>query len=87
MNNSKEQVYWKTKDGRVMLVDDMDEQHAKNALKMMIRNMKLIKEHIQISNKVNPKFEIHGEMAQDHIDTMMQHDYEMEMDIDHQNYL
>ena len=87
MNNSKEQVYWKTKDGRVMLVDDMDEQHAKNALKMMIRNMKLIKEHIQISNKVNPKFEIHGEMAQDHIDTMMQHDYEIEMDIDHQNYL
>jgi hypothetical protein len=87
MNNSKEQVYWQTKDGRVMLVDDMDEQHAKNALKMMIRNMKLIKEHIQISNKVNPKFEIHGEMAQDHIDTMMQHDYEIEMDIDHQNYL
>jgi hypothetical protein len=87
MNNSKEQVYWKTKDGRVMLVDDMDEQHAKNALKMMIRNMKLIKEHLQISNKVNPKFEIHGEMAQDHIDTMMQHEYEMEMDIDHQNYL
>jgi ribosomal protein S4E len=87
MNNSKEQVYWKTKDGRVMLVDDMDEQHAKNALKMMIRNMKLIKEHIQISNKVNPKFEIHGEMAQDHIDTMMQHDYEMEMDIDYQNCL
>jgi hypothetical protein len=70
-----------------MLVDDMDEQHAKNALKMMIRNMKLIKEHLQISNKVNPKLEIHGEMAQDHIDTMMQHDYEMEMDIDHQNYL
>jgi hypothetical protein len=87
MKNSKEQVYWQTKDGRVMLVDDMDEQHAKNALKMMIRNMKLIKEHIQISNKVNPKFEIHGEMAQDHIDTMMQHDYEIEMDIDHQNYL
>jgi hypothetical protein len=87
MNNSKEQVYWQTKDGRVMLVDDMDEQHAKNALKMMIRNMKLIKEHLQISNKVNPKFEIHGEMAQDHIDTMMQYDYEMEMDIDHQNYL
>jgi hypothetical protein len=87
MNNSKEQVYWKTKDKGVMLVDDMDEQHAKNALKMMIRNMKLIKEHLQISNKVNPKFEIHGEMAQDHIDTMMQHDYEMEMDIDNQNCL
>ena len=87
MNNVKEQVYWQTKDGRVMLVDDMDEQHAKNALKMMIRNMKLIREHIQRSKKVNPKFEIHGDIAQDHIYTMMQHDYEEEMGIDHQNYL
>ena len=87
MNNVKEQVYWQTKDGRVMLVDDMDEQHAKNALKMMIRNMKLIKEYIQNSNKVNRKFEIHGEIAQDHIDTMIQYEYEEEMGIDHQNYL
>ena len=74
----KEQVKWTTKEGKVMLVDDMTEQHAKNALKMMIRNMQQIKQLIK-TEKQKPKFEIHGDIAQDHIDQMMLREYQDEM--------
>lgn len=30
-------VYWKTKDGQVIDVDDMSESHVRNVLKMLIR--------------------------------------------------
>jgi len=77
----KQEVKWTTKDGRVMSVDDMTEQHAKNALKMMIRNMQQIKQLIktELINKQKPKFEIHGDIAQDHIDQMMLREYQDEM--------
>ena len=35
---NKETVYWRMKDGRLISVDDMDVQHLRNTLKMIIRN-------------------------------------------------
>lgn len=68
----KKEITWTTKEGKVMLIDDMTEQHAKNALKMMVRRFeeirKIIKEEIINKQKVKPKFKIHGDIAQDHID-------------------
>jgi len=32
----REPVYWETKDGKKINVDDMTEEHAKNALKCML---------------------------------------------------
>jgi hypothetical protein len=32
-------VYWKTKDGRVMDVDDMSDTHVRNAFKMLLRKL------------------------------------------------
>lgn len=32
-------VYWTTKDGRKLDVDSMDEQHVRNVLKMLLRQM------------------------------------------------
>jgi hypothetical protein len=43
----KQEVKWTTKDGIVMSVDDMTEQHAKNALKMMIRKFEEVKQIIK----------------------------------------
>lgn len=43
-NNMKSnQVCWTTKDGRTIPVDDLSESHAKNILKMLIRNQNKIK--------------------------------------------
>lgn len=54
MNN----IYWTTKNGHKILVDDMDIDHLRNTLKMIIRNQAK-------SVKVQPKnsFELNGDMA------------------------
>ena len=33
-----EKIYWKTSNGKKINVDDMDEKHLRNTLKMLIRN-------------------------------------------------
>lgn len=81
----KQEVKWTTKDGRVMSVDDMTEQHAKNALKMMIRRFeeirKIIKEEIIDKQKAKPKFQLYGDIAQDHVDQMTLSDLQDEFGI------
>lgn len=37
-----QEEYWTTREGKTIPVGDMTEQHAKNALRMMIRNQKKI---------------------------------------------
>jgi hypothetical protein len=61
-----------------MLVDDMTEQHAKNALKMVIRKLMAFQE--ELNKKSRPKFEIKGDIAQDHIDQMMLAEYQEDQD-------
>jgi len=49
-------TYWTTRDGRMVDVDNMDCQHLRNALKMIIRNN-------QKEEKKKNKFTLHGDMA------------------------
>jgi hypothetical protein len=58
-----EKTYWTMKNGQKIDVDTMDIQHLRNTLKMIIRNQTRV-----VTAPVKPKFEIHGEIAQDHID-------------------
>lgn len=51
---------WTTREGKKINVDDMDTNHLRNALKMMMRNMHKLK------SKPEPK--VHGEIAQEHAD-------------------
>jgi len=53
MNN----LYWTTKTGVVINVDDMDDNHVRNAFKMLLRN------RTQSTTKPQP-FELNGDMAQ-----------------------
>ncbi len=54
-------LYWKTKDGRKINVDDMDDQHVRNAFKMILRKLKSKEDKI----KAKPfKVELNGDMAQ-----------------------
>ena len=39
-----EEIYWTTKDGTKMNVDDMDDNHVRNAFKMVLRNIKALQE-------------------------------------------
>jgi hypothetical protein len=53
MNN----LYWATRAGVVINVDDMTDQHVRNAFKMLLRN------RVASIKKPQP-FELYGDMAQ-----------------------
>ena len=67
----KDKVYWKMRNGELISVDDMDINHLRNTLKLIITNKnklkaalneKLEKErHIKAANN----FVLHGDMAQE----------------------
>lgn len=58
------------KDGNKISVDDMDINHLRNTLKMIIRNQVRVQ-----SAPVKPKFEIHGDIAQNFIEQMLEEEY------------
>jgi len=51
---------WTTREGKKINVDDMDINHLRNSLKMCMRNLKKL--------RAQPKFQVHGEIAQEHAD-------------------
>lgn len=66
---SKEIVYWTTRDGEKISIDDMDINHLRNCLKMFVRKMEKVQAEIRAEKlKAKPKFQIHGDIAQDMID-------------------
>lgn len=66
---NKKDYYWTMKNGQKINVDDMDLQHLRNTLKMIIRN-------IEASEKKEKyKFELHGDIAQDHLAQMEDEEY------------
>ena len=64
-----EKVYWTMKNGQKIDVDQMDIQHLRNTLKMLIRAKRAQ------STPIKPKFEVHGEMAQNFLEQMIEEDY------------
>jgi hypothetical protein len=64
-----EKVYWTMKNGQKIDVDTMDIQHLRNTLKMLIKAKRAV------TTPVKPKFEIHGEMAQNFLEQMIEEDY------------
>jgi hypothetical protein len=53
--SNKEIVYWKQKDGKLVSIDDMDTNHLKNVLKMIVKNSN--------KHKVQKEFKLNGDMA------------------------
>jgi uncharacterized protein YaaQ len=49
-----EKVYWKMRNGELISIDEMDVNHLRNVLKMIIRNRQKV---------VKPKFTLNGDMA------------------------
>lgn len=59
-----ETIYWKQKDGKLISVDDMDLNHLRNTLKMIIK----ANQRARAMVKSEPRVVLHGEMAQEHAD-------------------
>jgi len=58
---TKEKVYWKMRNGNLISVDDMDEEHAKNVLKIVLKNRQTVMK--QIVKTKRQSFKLHGDMA------------------------
>jgi len=54
-------VYWKMRNGNVISVDDMTEEHAKNVLKIVLKNRQTVIKQILKSKRTN--FKLQGDMA------------------------
>lgn len=77
INKVNEQVYWRMKDGNKISIDDMDIKHLRNALKMVVRGLERLEKQRQIN--IKSKFQLHGDIAKDHYDTMMNEEWADEM--------
>lgn len=71
---NKKDYYWTMKNGQKINVDDMDVNHLRNTLKMILRN-------IEAAEKKVPKykFELYGDIAQDHVAQMEDEEYYMDI--------
>ena len=63
---SKQIIYWTMRDGSKISVDDMDVNHLRNVLKMILRNIEQKKTVKRTEVKLN------GEIAQSMIDDAME---------------
>jgi hypothetical protein len=67
-----ETIYWTMKNGQKINVDDMDENHLRNTLKLIIRTAEAKAKAKQIAES---KFRLRGDIAQHHVETMEDQDY------------
>ena len=70
MNNQP--VFWKMRNGELISVDDMDINHLRNVLKMIIRNRKLAPES---QHKPKVEFKLNGDIAQSFINDMEAYEF------------
>ena len=66
----KEPVYWTMRNGQKINVDDMDVNHLRNTLKMVLRSIQLAKkrayaEFIAESTLQDSRFKFNGDIAQE----------------------
>lgn len=70
---NKSKLYWRTRDGRVMDVDDMTDTHVRNAFKLLLRALKKEQER---RNPVERTIQLNGDIANDFNDTMEAFEYD-----------
>jgi hypothetical protein len=75
--SAKEIVYWKQRNGELISIDDMDINHLRNVLKMIVKNSN--KHKVQILTE-KQEFKLNGDAANMFNDDMQ--NYEDECDAD-----
>lgn len=66
-----DKVYWTMRNGQKISVDEMDINHLRNALKMVIRNQVKISE----TKSLSQKFTLNGDIAQYMSDACFESEY------------
>ena len=66
--------YWTMKNGQKIDIDLMDENHLRNTLKMILRNIENAEAKEREIRKT--RFKLNGDIAQDHYDQMSLAEYE-----------
>jgi len=59
------EVYWTMKNGQKISIDDMDEQHVRNSLKMVLRKLAKAKAELMTKPVASRKVTLNGDMAQE----------------------
>lgn len=76
----KEIIYWKQKNGKLISVDDMTEDHLRNVLKLIIKNNQLVEK-----KKKTDTFTLNGDIAQMMNDIHEDNEFYDNLDIDYYN--
>jgi len=71
---------WTMKDGQKIDVDDMSDQHVRNALKMVLRKLEKVETELRAKSVRSRAVTLNGEMAQMFNDA--NEDYDMHNDCD-----
>jgi len=82
----KETVYWKKRNGVLISIDDMDINHLRNALKLIIKSKNRLKtalneekeKHIKAANN----FVLYGDMAQEFHESYLSDENDDRFDFD-----
>jgi hypothetical protein len=66
----EDKVYWQTKDGKMLDVDDMTDSHVRHAFKILLRRIDRINAQEEKDMlDLNDSFALNGDMAQEFNDT------------------
>jgi hypothetical protein len=70
-------VYWKQKNGNLISIDDMDINHLRNVLKMIVKNSNKHRKLMEISpEKSFEEIKLNGDMANVFNDDIENYEYE-----------
>ena len=69
------EVYWTMRNGQKISVDDMDEQHVRNSLKMVLRKLEKAKAELMNKPVKSREVTLNGDMAQQWNDMNEDADY------------
>jgi hypothetical protein len=61
--NDNSPVYWKMRNGKLINVDDMDNNHVKNAFKILLRNLQKLQQN-NSKRVTKEKFTLNGNIAE-----------------------
>jgi hypothetical protein len=71
-------IYWKMRNGKSISIDDMDVNHLRNTLKMIVKNSNKHKDNIEKEaywKKQNEKTFLNGDMAQEFNNSFSDEEY------------
>lgn len=71
---------WVTKEGKRLSVDDMDENHVRNAFKMLIKRHNVLKQEYNalINKHKQPLFQLKGDMAEEFNNSHPSDEYDLD---------